>query len=513
MRTRLIVTGLCALAIGAAIAMALRPIWLDNKALHAIASPDAGKRDAAWAWLLSGQPIRVESRLSRIHDALAAAPDDAVLDAGARLRPPHLWAWDRQPEALALRERGLLAVGDVSQQLLAAEEMRHCPAHADTDRVLGIVSSLLAAESSDVQRQGVQSLCIWLGRDRANMLSHFPLPTDALAARTMLLAQSWADSIGNLELAVGEDRVEVIEAALVAAITAAGEDARLVEAILPNFFSQHHEALPHAYLLGLSNDPRAHRLLERLARQGDDAARFVLQAKSPSLDAEQSRRILNDAGQPAWRKRLAAWRLDNITPDRVMVILSESPTERDGATYAAALLAEKRLPRDAAIAQAEQWLRGFDEDFKRAGGLLASLLGEHASLVRQAMDASPSPIVRTSLRLALVGLGEEPIEFAHRALHKADGDVHPDALLCLLLVGDPIAFKRLVTLPDAPRGEAAELDWSAAVQARALLIERFAPTWHHDAGRPVGGNARGLRLHFDRLHARLLLEQRTDGSR
>lgn len=196
-----------------------------------------------------------------------------------------------------------------------------------------------------------------------------------------------------------------------------------------------------------------------------------------------------------------------------MVILSESPTERDGATYAAALLAEKRLPRDAAIAQAEQWLRGFDEDFKRAGGLLASLLGEHASLVRQAMDASPSPIVRTSLRLALVGLGEEPIEFAHRALHKADGDVHPDALLCLLLVGDPIAFKRLVTLPDAPRGEAAELDWSAAVQARALLIERFAPTWHHDAGRPVGGNARGLRLHFDRLHARLLLEQRTDGSR
>lgn len=513
MRTRLIVTALCAMAIGAAIAVLVHPIWLDSKSLQAIASPDAEERAVAWTWLLSGQPTRADAKLSRIHEALDHAPDDAVLDAGARLRTHHLWSWGHQPERLALRERGLLAAGDVAQQLLAAENMRHCPAHADINHVLAIFASLLAAESPIVQRLGVESLCIWLGRSRADLLTRLPLPSDADAARTMLLALSWAGSIESLRLSSDEDRPEVVEAALIAAITAGGEDARLVETILPGFFSQHHEALPHAYLLGLSSDPRAQRLLDRLARQGDDAARFVLQAKSPSLDAEQSRRILNDAAQPAWRKRLAAWRHEVVSTDQVMLILAESPTERDGATYAAVLLAEKRLPRDAAIALAEQWLRGFDEDFKRAGGLLASLLGEHASLIRQAMDASTAPNVRTSLRLALVGLGEEPTEFAHRALHKPDGDVHPDALLCLLLAGDRSALKQLVTLPQAPRGDAAELDWSAAVQARALFIERFAPAWHRDVGRPVGGNARGLRLHFDRLHARLLLEQRTDGTR
>ena len=262
-------------------------------------------------------------------------------------------------------------------------------------------------------------------------------------------------------------------------------------------------ALP--YILRYSEDPAALVALRRLADAGDAGAVRALQARERRLDDEQARTVAADPDRDPWTRRLAAWRWDRLPEATLADVLALDPAEPDGSVYAAALLAERRLPAARAVAQAEAWMRSFNDDEKRAGALLAALLGTPADLLPRAAAIEDVGAVRTTQRLALWALGtpagpDDPLEFAHRTLHDADGDFDPDTALCMLLAGRAEALALLTSPPTA--------DWRASVQQRAWLIERFVPAWHEAVGRPVGGSARALRLHFERLDALRLLQQR-----
>lgn len=169
----------------------------------------------------------------------------------------------------------------------------------------------------------------------------------------------------------------------------------------------------------------------------------------------------------------SAW--GRMDAEAAMVQLQRSVRDRDGMVYAAALLAEHCLPREQASALARKWIVDFNDDRKRAGALLAALLGEHAELVAEALAVTTDPLVRTTQRMALLSLGAPvgesgDIEFAHRTLHLPGGNVNPDVLLCLLAAGYEDGPRILASTPINPSGE--------ALQARNLLIERFVPFWN-----------------------------------
>jgi hypothetical protein len=260
------------------------------------------------------------------------------------------------------------------------------------------------------------------------------------------------------------------------------------------------------YILRYSNDGRAIEALRVLADEGSEIARYVLDAKADGVDEALVRVLAEDAAQTPATRRLAAWRCDDLALDSVRAILALDPADEALDVYAAVLLAERRLPRNEATSLAESWVRSFNDDEKRAGALLAALLGEHLALLKRACEIEDVSAVRTTQRLALWAAGEpigeeDPIEFAHRALHRAEGGFSADTALCMLLAGRTEALA-LLTSPLA--GD----DLSAAALRRAWLIERFIPHWHAAVGRPIGGDGRALRLHFDRLEALRLLTQR-----
>jgi hypothetical protein len=231
--------------------------------------------------------------------------------------------------------------------------------------------------------------------------------------------------------------------------------------------------------------------------------------RSAGLDETQCRQVAMDGtAEPALR-RLAAWRWEGIERALVLEILAAEPADPDGSVFAAALLAERRMSRAESIALAESWIRDFNDDRKRAGALLAALLGAHQALLEEAYDLEDVPIVRTTQRLALhvlgrpvseAGHGGEEVEFAYRALHTPEGDFRPDVALCLLMAGHRPATRLLAS---RQRG-----DWRLTVSQRAWLAERFVPQWTEALGRPIGGDRRALDLHFDELEVLADLTER-----
>ncbi len=217
--------------------------------------------------------------------------------------------------------------------------------------------------------------------------------------------------------------------------------------------------------------------------------------------------MLNDPASETWRRRLAAWNLPEPGDLAIESLLGEGPAEPSGHVYAAALVAERHLPRTAAVALAESWIRDLDDDRKRAGALLAALLGAHRALLRRAFDLEDTARVKLTQRLALFALGEtpepgDPLVLGHRALAARGSDFDPDAAVCLLLAGDRSVLEHLTRQPARAAG------YGEAVQQRAWLIERFVPGWHREAGRLIAGDARSVGLHLDGLEALRLLTQR-----
>lgn len=503
---------LAAVVIGGMAAFWLMPHWNDLRAISCIVADDYTTRDRGWQWLTSARPSdpapRAARVIGRINDALTAAGDDALLHTADVLRPMDLWRWQMQPIDLILRELALRAESHIGDQQLAAVELLDCPFDAPKDDVLAIVQKLLAAANPDVRTLTMRSVLGWAGIDRAGVLRSLEVPDDDHALeRLRRLAMSWAripSEATRLESALTAD---VLEAALLQTVRAEPDDAGIVIEVMRNWSGEPQPAF--SYILRHSDDPAAERELERMAERGIDAARFALHAREPERDASRAREIARDAREPIWRRRLAAWRLNEVDAALLEELLASPVADGDQSVYAVALLAERHHERKTLVDLAEAWMRDLENDRKRAGTLLAALIGKDAEgladllgeLVRLPDDAH----VRTAARLASAALRddvsrEEMIELGYRTLRKPDGDFDADMLLALLAGGYAELIDLLV---DQPRGE-----WRMAIQQRAMLIERFVPQWHEAAGRPISGDRRTIILHFDWLRARRLLESR-----
>ncbi|MCP3905670.1 MAG: hypothetical protein GY715_18745 [Planctomycetes bacterium] len=506
-RTVLITLALAAL-LGGAGAWLLGPAWMRHRALTAIASPERATRERGWRWLEQIDPPasapRVACCLDEIDTRLAASGNDAVRHGADVLRRLGFWDWTTRPRDLVLRELELRAYDAQAEvQLGAAEDLADAPLDLDAKRVRAAFEMLIISNAAPVRWTAFDGAAGWHGPERAGHLALLSLRGADLHLRRMRhLALAMTDPASPSLKTPADEAIDVREARLLRNTLADPTDASVVVAEIEARDEPDPPALE--YVLRHSRDPRAVRALEDLAKAGSRSARFALHARTPRVDETQARRIVRDVDAAPTTRRVAAWRWPGIPRDLLDDLLALDPREDDGSVYAAALLAERRLGRDAAVERAEAWIRSFDDDEKRAGALLAALLGEPASLLAEAHEREDMPDVRTTQRLALWALGrptgpDDPREFAFRVLHRSDGDFRPDAALCMLRAGDAGSLDLLTRPPRASR---------QSVQQRAWLIERFVPSWYERLGRPVGGNPRALRLHFDALRARYLLERR-----
>lgn len=509
MKTRLmrITLFIAAAIIGGAAAWWLMPHWNDMRALARIASDNHASRDRGWHWLTSARPddptVRAARVIDRVNDALTDAGDEALMHAGDVLRPLDLWNWQTQPPDLALRERALRAVSHEGDQQLAAVELRDCPLGAPADTVIAAIQPLLDSTDPDVRMLALRASLAWAGINRLTQLRSLELPRDDHALRRLhRLAMSWARVPTEAPLELTES-VEVLEAVLMQAVRADPDDAADVIAVKKAW---NREQVPaFAYIFRHSDDPDAERELRRMADRGEDAARFALHARHPQHDAQRAESIARDAQQPPWRRRLAAWRLAEIDDELLRELLVDPIADADESVYTVALLAERHVESETQGDLAEQWMRDLNDDRKRAGALLAALIGEHVELLDELAELPDNARLRTTARLASASMTNDARrdklnELGFRALHKPDGDFNADMLLAMLAAGYTDMLELLV---DPPRG-----DWRMAIQQRAMLIERFIPHWHETAGRPISGDARTILLHFDWLRTRWLLDSR-----
>ncbi len=430
--------------------------WPQHRALRAIGAADSSARLDGWTWLrrTEGPDHRPRARRLRgkILDAVAAAPEAALLDAGDALRGYRLWDFAHVPHDLLLRELALRAqTCDETDQDAAARAMTHCPLDASPGATLPIFRTLFSSASPSTRRTALEAACGWLGRERVHRLDELSLPdADHALHRLALLARSWARMPDRPPPLEPNEPPDLLEAKLLLATRADPGDATAVLEARERWSGQPRPAFE--YILRYSRDPRADR-----ARTKPDRARAP-----------------NDPGGP------------------------------DTSVYAAALLAERRLAPQRASALAADWIRDFNDDRKRAGALLAALLGEHEDLLTQAYEVEDIALVKTTQRLALHALGrpvgtDDAIEFAYRVLHRPDGDFNPDAALCLLAAGHRDALA-LLTTPPGPDGR--------SFRQRSWLIERFVPGWQAAVKEPAGSDLRAHRLHADDLLALRLLTQR-----
>lgn len=429
-QSKRILTFAAALLLGAAAAWFLMPRWHLQRALEQIAANHAPTRDMGWAWFASSPQrdadIRAKRHLRAINERLVAAPDAALLDASDRLRSFALWGWDHQPTGLFLREMRLRSDRGEINQGLVVNELSRAPLDLAVDEILPIARRLLVAETDGIRHEALVVALGWLGRERAHSLSIDDCEDDDVRVRRGLrLAHAWAEppippESDDAEALQSLDADE-LEAAMMQLLRS--KSASLPESIhvVARSPREPQPALP--YLLRFSGADEARELLERWAEETNAAARFALQAIDPAREQAEARRILHDEREPMWRRRAAAWRSDSVPADVVRSLIEDGPADDADHVYAVALIAERHLSRDGAVELAQRWLRDLQNDRKRAGALLAALLDEHHALVREAMEASSDSTVRTALRGALWALGEaygesDPVEFAHRALHR-----------------------------------------------------------------------------------------------
>lgn len=514
-QSKRILTFAVALIIGAAAAWIMMPRWQLQRAVEQIAATHAPTRDVGWTWFASspkrGADVRAKRHLREINHRLHTAPDAALLEAGDRLRSLAVWGWDEQPHDLLVRELRLRSEMDEVDQGIVLNELHDAPLDLPVDDVLPIVRQLLIAESAGARREALVVALGWLRRDRAQRLNVDDCDeSDVHLRRELRLAHAWSDPPVPPETddpsVLQSLDVDELEAAMMQLLRSDPDALPEIVQVLADSPVEPQPAV--SYVLRFSRADEARELLERRAEQTDATARFALQAIDPEREQAEAMRILDDEREPMWRRRVAAWRRGTLDGGMVRLLIEDEPVDDAGHVYAAALIAERHLSRNEAIELAERWLRDLHDDHKRAGGVLAALLGEHHLLVREALEASADPKVRTSLRVALWALGEaygddEPVEFAHRALRRHDRDFDPDTAVCMLLAGYEPIVQYLVSRPTLE-----EPMMRGSVQKRSMLIERFLPQWHERIGRPSGGDPRAITLHFDSLRAMWMLDQR-----
>lgn len=453
--------------------------------LDQIASPDAGVRQQAWHRVLADTDrARLGALLPRINEALAGAGEEAFAEAAERLRDQGLWGWAHQPPPLILREIEAAALSaDDGRHGLAARALQSCPLELEAADVLPLVDLLLLSGAPEVRRSALEAACLWAGRTRATALAALTIFDEALE-RDRLLAWSWSlpapAPASELPGVWPDDDADIVEAALVARL-------RL--------------------------DPDGAAVLARTRESWQTEPRPAFEAldvMAASPARTETAALAADPAAPIWLRRLAAWQLAEVSPEVLQQLLDGPAAAEDGHVYALALLAERFLTREAAVAAAASWIRSFDDDRKRCGALLAMLAGAERRLLEEACAAEDVPAVKRLERLALAamaaGESDDPTarDLGARCLMRPDGDFDPDVALAILGGGHDAT---LAVLTSQPRGDG----WDAycrSVQARSWLVERLVPGWHAAAGRPLVAEPRAVRLHFDDLRALRLLTQR-----
>ncbi|MCZ6835578.1 MAG: hypothetical protein O7G85_07375, partial [Planctomycetota bacterium] len=447
------------------------PLWKTERALRAITASEKSKRDSAWR-TLSIQLARrdaysIEQLLDKIGPALEMAPDDALLEASHYLHKLDRWNWDDLPTTLIIRDITMhLASGSEADHAHAVRLLKDCPLDLHQDQVMPLFDRILDSPFQSIRLEGFDAACGWLGLERIEWLADIRWPvTDQDLWRRYLLVMGWGPAVKIDLPEVLREQVSILEADLLRL-------ARTSPNVLDQLESLRDVRLAGTYIAGQCDTAESILFLDTLSREGDEQATNII---STQVLDEATQMIASDEAFEPWRRRRAAWRWAAIDESSLQSILELDPVEPNGSVYATALLAEHYLSRDEASDLARSWITDFNDDRKRAGALLAALLGDHRQLLGEAFESEDVARVRTALRLAIWALGrkageEDAEEFAYRTLRNEDGDFDPDSVICMLLTGSKTSFELLTSPP--PGG-----DW-AAIQQREWLIERFIPEWH-----------------------------------
>lgn len=502
MRPRILITlGLMA-AIGGTAAWFGYPPWQRHRHAAAVASADPGERAVAWAALTNPRtaPLPYDRVARQVHRALLGASDAALVDAAFALEKARRLTWESLSSELCAPLLAALAEGGHSDPAIRLIE--RAPLDTALTAITPSVSALLGETAPDRRAAAFDALAGWAGVERFATLFAGAMPDAADERRRRLCLAACGRTPGSLPIdAMLEEPVDLLEARLLCLVRATPGD---VETVLAAETSLADDARPaFVEILRYATDPRAAERIDDLAAGGDRAATFASQLRDQRRSDDVARRVLGDPSYPLATRRLAAWRLDDIDGEATRALLAEGVADDDGSICSAVLLAERHLERVEASELAESWIRSFDDDEKRAGAILAALLGSHHELLAMAMDREDVAAVRTAQRLALEAMtanGAPSSDLVEMGGRMTRGGAAYDATLCLLIAGHVPALRRLTTRPTR--------DWTKTVQRRAWMIERFAPTWHAWSGRPLGGSTRALELHFDALDARAALEQR-----
>jgi hypothetical protein len=447
------------------------PHYQQQRMMARLVATDPEERQQGWIWLKENQAI--DEHRDAILQALRNANDDALLDGAIALDEQGLWGWPQDAD-LVLREVDVRTNSSNGNDVqLALERMQTCPIDMASDAALPRFKALLNTWSPSVRQAALEAALAWAGQERvAQVLTIMPADANRSLARIAWLADAWKrPSDGFLKVTDATPEHEMAQA------------------------------------LHLIDGPAADEALKALAEQGDATAKASLRQRSNLPSLETLWTVATDTEAPIWQRRLAAWYGAPLNAAEISAILRDDPAEPDGTVYSAVLLAERKLPLPIAQGLARSWITDLNDDKKRAGALLAALLAEHPDRVKAALETEDIMQVRTAQRNALLALGEpieadDPIEFAYRTLHKENGDFNPDTAMCLLLAGHEPALGLLVSRPYPDRRQYRE-----SVQQRAWLLERFAPSWHKQVGRPLGSDPRSVTMYFDLLRTLQLMTQ------
>ncbi len=480
-RRRLLGFG-AALLLGAAIGALLWPTVEREWMLRRLFSDVAEQRSRAVFWW-SEQPAgappprigRWPSCSTRIFARLESTEDQATfIDVAALLREAGLWQlptistnlWRRRLDLILDSQDGE-AARTVLDELAAAEVLRD---DANAGQLWG---RLLAwPHDASIRLGALRQAAGWFDADAIEALAAAARDDDDPRVRRLawLLLGHLSPASGYAAVWQGEEP-RVAEAMLWAATATNPLDA---SALLMACDQSPWPTTALPWLLSRSDDEAARQRLEALAIDGHRAAALHL-AQRWGVGIEQlpapQRAWLGgpiDFTEDAALARWSAWRHGQGDPDRLL----EDPVAEDGSVWAAVLLAERLLTREAAARRGREWMARDSDEVRSAGAMLLALIGESIEPIRQSYAGSHDESFRVHARLALLMEGERETAlpgYAWRVLEAGEARHRLAALAALLAAGDAQAAQAVLTAPSAAP--------SATMLERAWLIERFLPEY------------------------------------
>ncbi len=474
-----------ALAAGVLLGWLARPALIERLNLHRLVSEDSAEAADAVAWLSEVVDEAGATRLGaseslrdRVIAQLPETSDETLIAISDLLIDAACWT----PEAVGLdpilRRLTLLAGSSPARLTAQREELHALSDLADAQTLQHLWMALWNAADPAIRPDLLPEIAAALGPDSAPILQRAVAEPDPV-----LRARAWL-VIGLLNPASGftadwaDEPAEVAAAILWAAVQTNPDVAGPVLAAV-DATPWCTPALP--WLLARSRDPAALERLLLLQQDGNPAVDLALacsvdpawRTPPPRLSPAQSAWFGFDGFEytdPVHRRWLA-WRTDEGPAN-----VTAQPVADDGSVWAAVLLTERLHDPYTAHRLAVEWLDDDLADVRRAGLLLAGLLGVERERIEVARQNGATPSERQTARLA--GLMLRPDDrserlAAHRLLDAAETGttetaLQPeDILLALLAAGDADASLRV---PESRRLSDPDL-----LLRRSWLLERFLP--------------------------------------